>query len=134
MARRTQNGRLGFTLVELMIAMAVISILLSVAVPQYNKALIRSKETILRQNLFALRMTIDEYTYDKGKAPQSLEDLVSAGYLRKTPYDPMTNSDRTWKIIMEDVSNTVNQAEPGIFDVRSGSDKTSLSTTPYSDW
>src|SRR5262245_23878895 len=107
MARPTRNGRLGFTLVELMIAMAVISILLSVAVPQYNKALIRSKETILKPNLFAMRTTIDEYTYDKGKAPQNLEDLISAGYLRKVPLDPMTNSDRSWKIIMEDASNAV---------------------------
>lgn len=134
MARRIRNGSLGFTLVELMIAMAVMSILLSVAVPQYNKALIRSKETILKQNLFTMRTTIDEYTYDKGKAPQNLEDLVSAGYLRKLPFDPMTNSDRSWKVIMEDASNAVNQSEPGIFDVRSTSDKVSLEGTPYAEW
>ncbi|MBI4908881.1 MAG: prepilin-type N-terminal cleavage/methylation domain-containing protein [Acidobacteria bacterium] len=134
MARLTRNGRLGFSLVELMIVMAVLGILLSVAVPQYNKALIRSKETILKQNLFTMRTTIDEYTYDKGKAPQSLEDLVTAGYLRKLPYDPMTNSDRAWKVIMEDASNAVNQSEPGIFDVRSTSDKTSLEGTPYAEW
>ncbi|MBL8177050.1 MAG: prepilin-type N-terminal cleavage/methylation domain-containing protein [Bryobacterales bacterium] len=134
MVHRTRNGRLGFTLIELMIAMAVISILVSAAVPLYNKALIRSKETILRQNLFTLRTVIDEFTYDKGKAPQTLEDLVTAGYLRKIPIDPMTGNERSWQIIMEDASNTVNQAEPGIFDVRSGSDKTSLEGTPYSEW
>jgi general secretion pathway protein G len=117
-----------------MIVMAVISILLSVAVPLYNKALMRTKETILRQNLFSMRTVIDEYTYDKGKAPQTLEDLVTAGYLRKVPIDPMTSSDRSWKIIMEDASNAVNQNEPGIFDVRSGSEKTSLEGTPYSEW
>jgi general secretion pathway protein G len=134
MVHRIRSGRAGFTLIELMIAMAVISILVSAAVPLYNKALIRSKETILRQNLFTLRTVIDEYTYDKGKAPQTLEDLVTAGYLRKIPIDPMTGNDRGWQIIMEDASNTVNQSEPGIFDVRSGSDKTSLEGTPYSEW
>lgn len=134
MVQRIRSGRAGFTLIELMIAMAVISILVSAAVPLYNKALIRSKETILRQNLFTLRTVIDEYTYDKGKAPQTLEDLVTAGYLRKIPIDPMTGNDRGWQIIMEDASNTVNQSEPGIFDVRSGSDKTSLEGTPYSEW
>ncbi|MCS7023776.1 MAG: type II secretion system GspH family protein [Bryobacteraceae bacterium] len=133
MARHIRNGR-AFTLIELMIAMAVVSILVSVAVPMFNKALIRGKETILRQNLFAMRTVIDEYTYDKGKAPQTLEDLVTAGYLRKIPIDPITNSDRTWRIIMEDASNAVNQSEPGIFDVRSGADKMSLEGTPYSEW
>ena len=134
MVHRTRSGRFGFTLIELMIAMAVISILVSAAVPLYNKALMRSKETILRQNLFTLRTVIDEFTYDKGKAPQTLEDLVTAGYLRKIPVDPATGSDRSWQIIMEDASNTVNQSEPGIFDVRSGSDKISLEGTPYSEW
>ncbi len=134
MAHRTRSGRLGFTLIELMIAMAVISILVSAAVPLYNKALMRSKETILRQNLFTLRTVIDEFTYDKGKAPQTLEDLVTAGYLRKIPIDPLTGNERSWQIIMEDASNTVNQSEPGIFDVRSGADKVSLEGTPYSEW
>jgi general secretion pathway protein G len=77
---------------------------------------------------------IDEYTYDKQKAPQSPQDLVSEGYLRQVPVDPMTQSADTWKVIMEDASNTVSQSEPGIFDVRSGSDKTSLEGTPYSEW
>ncbi|MCC6367413.1 MAG: type II secretion system protein [Bryobacterales bacterium] len=135
MVNLVKNFKLrGFTLIELMIAMAVISILLSVAVPQYNKALVRSKETILRQNLFTMRNVIDEYTYDKGKAPQTLDDIVQAGYLRKVPVDPMTGTDQSWKIIMEDPSNTVDQSEPGIFDVRSGSDKTSLEGTPYAEW
>jgi general secretion pathway protein G len=134
MARRTRTGKAGFTLIEIMMVMAIISILVSVAVPLYQKALIRSKETILKQNLFTLRTVIDEYTYDKQKAPQTLEDLVTAGYLRRIPMDPMTGSDRSWKIIMEDATNTVNQSEPGIFDVRSGSDQTSLEGTAYSEW
>ncbi len=89
---------------------------------------------MLRNNLFSLRTVIDEYTYDKQKAPQTLQDLVSDGYLRQIPMDPITNTADSWKIIPEDQSNTVNQTEPGIFDVRSGSDKTSLEGTPYSEW
>jgi general secretion pathway protein G len=124
----------GFTLVEMMIVMAIIAVLMSIAVPIYTRSITRSKESVLKNNLFTLRTVIDEYTYDKQKAPQSLNDLVSDGYLRIVPVDPMTGNADSWKIIMEDASNTVNQSEPGIFDVRSGSDKTSLEGTPYSDW
>ena len=133
MARRIQSGNRGFTLIELMIVMTVISILMSVAVPMYSKALVRSKETILRQNLTTMRTVIDEYTYDKGKAPQTLNDLVQAGYLRKVPIDPITGND-TWRIIMEDAISVVNQTQPGIFDVRSYSNQKSLEGTPYSEW
>jgi general secretion pathway protein G len=84
--------------------------------------------------LFTLRTVIDEYTYDKQKAPQTLQDLVSDGYLRQVPMDPITSSNESWKLIMEDATNTVNQTQPGIFDVRSGSDLTSLEGTPYSEW
>jgi general secretion pathway protein G len=107
---------------------------MSVAIPIYSRSIQRAKESVLKNNLFTLRTVIDEYTYDKQKAPQSLQDLVSDGYLRQVPVDPMTQSADTWKVIMEDASNTVSQSEPGIFDVRSGSDKTSLEGTPYSDW
>ena len=124
----------GFTLIELMIVMAVIAILVSIAVPIYNKSITRAKESVLRNNLFTMRTVIDEYTYDKQKAPQTLQDLVSEGYLRTIPTDPMTNSSDTWKVIIEDTLNAVNQTEPGIFDVRSGSDKTSLEGTAYADW
>ena len=126
--------RLGFTFVELMIVMAIIAILLSVAIPIYNRSIIRAKESVLKNNLFTMRTVIDEYTYDKQKAPQTLQDLVSDGYLREVPLDPITGSADTWKIIQEDASNTVSQQQPGIYDVRSGSDKTSLEGTLYSDW
>lgn len=125
--------RRGFTLIELMIVMAVVAILVSIAVPVYTRSIMRAKESVLRNNLFTMRTVIDEYTYDKQKAPQSLQDLVSEGYLRKLPIDPMTGNSE-WKVIIEDMLNAVNQTEPGIFDVRSSSDKTSLEGTPYSDW
>lgn len=131
---RRSVARRGFTLVELMIVMTVISIIVSIAVPLYQKSIVRAKESVLRNNLFTLRTVIDEYTYDKQKAPQTIEDLVEAGYLRQVPVDPLTNSDSTWKLIMEDASSSVNQSEPGLFDVRSGSDRRSLDGTNYSDW
>jgi general secretion pathway protein G len=126
--------RFGFTLVELMIVMAIIAILMSVAIPIYSRSITRSKESVLKNNLFTMRTVIDEYTYDKQKAPQTLNDLVSDGYLRQIPVDPITGTADSWRVIMEDASNTVNQSEPGIFDVRSSSDKTSLEGTPYSEW
>ncbi|MGB6945991.1 MAG: type II secretion system protein [Bryobacteraceae bacterium] len=126
--------RFGFTLIELMIVMAIIAVLMAVALPIYNRSIVRSKESVLKNNLFTLRTVIDEYTYDKQKAPQTLEDLVTDGYLRQVPIDPMTGNSDSWKLIMEDASNTVNQSQPGIWDVRSGADGTSLEGTPYSEW
>ena len=131
--RRTRLQR-GYTLLELIIVMAVISVLISMAVPLYQKSLQRTKETLLKNNLFTLRTQIDEYTFDKQKAPQTLQDLVSEGYLRAVPVDPITGSDRSWRIIMEDSLSMVNQTQPGIFDIRSGSDLKSLEGTPYSEW
>lgn len=126
--------RAGFTLIELLIVMAIVSIIVSIAVPLYQKSIIRAKESVLRNNLFTLRTLIDEYTYDKQKAPQTLEDLKEAGYLRQIPMDPITGSTTSWRIIMEDGMTSASQTEPGIFDVRSGSDKKSLEGTPYNEW
>ncbi len=133
-AAQTSRRRFGFTLIELMIVMAIIAVLMAVALPIYNRSIVRSKESVLKNNLFTLRTVIDEYTYDKQKAPQSLEDLVSDGYLRQVPIDPMTGNADSWKLVMEDATNTVNQSMPGIFDVRSGAEGTSLEGTPYSEW
>jgi len=130
----SNRRRFGFTLIELMIVMAITAVLMSIAVPIYTRSIQRSKESVLKNNLFTLRTVVDEYTYDKQKAPQTLQDLVSDGYLRQVPMDPITGSNDTWKLIMEDATNTVNQTMPGIFDVRSGSDLTSLEGTPYSEW
>jgi general secretion pathway protein G len=126
-------GRAGYTLIELIIVMAVISVLLSVAVPMYTKAIQRTKETLLKQNLFTLRTVIDEYTFDKKQAPQRLDDLVDEGYLRSVPVDPMTGQP-DWRDITEDAITAVDQTAPGIWDVRSRSDQNSLEGTPYSEW
>jgi len=133
---RTRIGRrsLGFTLIELLIVMSIILILVSIAIPLYQKSIVRAKESVLRNNLFTLRTVIDEYTYDKQKAPQTLQDLVQEGYLKQVPKDPITDSNSSWRTVMEDAVQSVNQTEPGIFDVHSGSDKMGLDGTPYSDW
>ena len=124
----------GFTIIELMIVMSIVVILIGVAVPLYQRSVIRAKESILKNNLFTMRTVIDEYTYDKQKAPQTLQDLVTEGYLRDVPMDPIVGDNTSWRVIMEDAMQSVNQTEPGIFDVKSGSDKTSLDGTPYSEW
>lgn len=136
MERNTTSGkaRRGFTMIELMIVMAIVAIIVSIAVPLYQKSIVRSKESVLRNNLFTLRTVIDEFTYDKQKAPQTLQDLVTEGYLRAVPIDPITNSDSSWRIVMEDAMSAVSQNEPGIWDVRSGSDQKSLEGTPYAEW
>jgi len=132
--RSGKRSQAGFTIMELMVSMAIVLVVISVAVPLYQKSIIRAKESILRQNLFSLRTVIDEYTYDKQKAPQQLEELVREGYLRQMPLDPIVGNNSSWKVIMEDASSSASQSEPGIFDVRSSSEKTSLEGTPYSDW
>ena len=137
-----QNGRraagvrrrsLGFTFVELMVVITIIVILISMAIPIYTRSIIRAKESVLHNNLTTLRTVIDHYTYDKQKAPQSLQDLVTEGYLQKIPIDPATGN-QNWRTIMEDAAQSVNQSEPGIFDVKSSSDKIGLDGTPYSEW
>jgi general secretion pathway protein G len=123
----------GFTFVELMVVITIMVIIISMAIPIYNRSIIRAKESVRANNLMTLRMVIDQYSYDKGKAPQALQDLVSEGYLQKLPVDPMTGSNQTWRTVMEDASQSVSQSEPGIFDVHSGSDKTSLDGQAYAE-
>ncbi len=128
-----RSKRRGFTFVEMMVVITIIVILITVAIPIYQKSIIRSREAVLHNNLSTLRQVIDNYTYDKEKAPQSLDELVSDGYLKKLPLDPITNTS-DWKLVMEDATQAVNQSEPGIFDIHSTSDKISLDGTPYSTW
>src|SRR6266436_3838533 len=125
------NQRRGFTLIEILIVVSIIGILVSIAVPIYQKAILRTRESVLRNNLFSMRTVLDEYTYDKQKAPQTLQDLVTEGYLRAVPIDPMVGDNTSWKIEMEDAVRSVNQTEPGIFDIHSSSDKKSLDGSAY---
>jgi general secretion pathway protein G len=130
--RKTSQSR-GFTLLELMIVISIIMILMAIAVPIYNQSVLRTRESVLRQDLFTLRSVIDQYTLDKQKAPQSLDDLVTAGYIKKIPVDPMTGQ-ANWEPKMEEVLEAVDQQEPGISDVSSASGQTSTEGTPYSSW
>ena len=137
MEQRMQIGekrQSGFTLIELMIVMAIITVIISMAVPMYQKSILRSKESVLHNNLFTMRTVIDEYTYDKQKGPASLEDLVKEGYLRQVPMDPITGQNTSWKLIMEDSATSASSTETGIYDVRSGATRSSLEGTPYSEW
>jgi general secretion pathway protein G len=124
---------LGFTLLELMIVLSIIMILMAVAVPVYNQSIVHSREAVLRQNLFTLRNVISQYTLDKQKAPQSLDDIVQAGYLRTIPVDPMTGT-TNWEPHQEDVLLSVDQQDPGIDDVHSASNATASDGTAYSSW
>src|SRR5579863_9327137 len=124
--RSGRRRRRGFTLVETLVVLTISMIVIAMAIPQYQKAVIRSRESVLHNNLQTLRESIDHYSYDKEKAPQSLEDLVSEGYLRTIPRDPMTGTNQTWQKVMEEASQSMTQTEPGIWDVHSGSDKIGL--------
>lgn len=131
---RRRRKQLGFTLIELMIVISIMLILLSIAIPNYNQSIINSKEAVLANNLFTMRVAIDQFTLDKHRAPQSLEDLVTAGYLRQVPKDPITNSADTWQVEQEDVMNSVDQQQPGITDVKSGAEGTASDGRAYSEF
>jgi general secretion pathway protein G len=132
-SRRLRSREGGFTLVELIIVIAIISILLSIAVPKYSQSVRQANESVLKQDLFALRRSIDNYTMDKAKAPQSLEELVSAGYLRNIPKDPITNQ-QDWVPVQDDSLMSADQSEPGISDVHSASQGTASDGSAYSSW
>src|SRR6516164_10619270 len=125
MVKQAKCGRSrGFTLIELMVVISIILILVAISVPIYSQSIIRAKESVLRQNLFTLRSVISQYTLDKQKAPQSLDDIVQAGYLKQIPKDPMTG-EANWQVEQEDVLLAIDQQEPGISDVHSASNASS---------
>ena len=132
MKRRSRQR--GFTLIELMVVISIIVILMSVAIPRYQASILRARETVLRDDLYTLRSVIDQYTLDKQKAPQSLQDLVEAGYLKQLPKDPFTNTQDSWVPVTDDSIMSPDQSQPGIIDVHSGSEQNSSEGTAYSSW
>jgi general secretion pathway protein G len=117
-----------------MVVISIILILVSIAVPIYNQSILRAKEAVLRQDLFAMRSAIDQYTMDKSKAPQALQDLLHEGYLREIPKDPFTDSRTTWQVAQEDLLLSIDQNQPGITDVHSGSNRMGTDGTGYNTW
>lgn len=126
--------QLGFTLVELVVVLSIIGILLMLAVPRYATSIKNAREAVLKEDLHVMRAAIDSYTMDKQKAPQSLDDLVQEGYLKSIPEDPMTHSKDTWSTNTSDAMYSLDQTEPGIDDVHSGSQDTGSDGQPYSSW
>ncbi|QNI34639.1 prepilin-type N-terminal cleavage/methylation domain-containing protein [Alloacidobacterium dinghuense] len=124
----------GFTLVELMVVMLIISVLAAIAVPAFIASIKSAREAVLKEDLFTMRRAIDSYTMDKEKGPQSLDDLVQGGYLKEVPVDPMTHSPTTWVTATSDVLESVDQSDPGINDVHSGSEQVGSNGQPYSSW
>ena len=129
----TSRRSRGFSLIEMMIVVSLILILVSIALPVYNRSILRAKEGVLKQDLFTLRQVIDQYTMDKKKAPQALDDIVTAGYLKVVPKDPFTN-EPNWTLEQEDATEATDQQEPGIIDVHSSSNLTASDGTAYSSW
>jgi general secretion pathway protein G len=129
--RRTQSG---FTLIELMIVMLIIGILTLIAVPRFAASVRLAREAVLKEDLHVMRAAIDSYTMDKQKAPQSLDDLIQEGYLKAIPEDPMTHSKDSWVTSQSDAMHDLDQTEPGVDDVHSGSDEQDANGQPYSSW
>lgn len=131
---RPGSDESGFTLLELMIVMVVIGLLAAIAIPSYMNNVRNAKEAVLKEDLHTLRGAIDAYTVDKQKAPQTLDDLVQAGYLKVMPVDPFTRRSDSWVPVQSDTLSSLDQTQPGIDDVHSGAQLSASDGTAYSSW
>lgn len=129
-----RRSHLGFTLIELMLVMSLIVVLASITISVNANAQTRAREAVLKEDLFRLRDALDQYYADKNAYPPTLDDLVSSKYLRAVPTDPFTNSSDTWQTTLSETDPANPSAVPGIFDVKSGSERVALDGTPYSTW
>jgi len=132
--RRRARTASGFTLIELLVVMSLLVILAGIGIMAHQTSLQRGKEAVLKQNLFHMRDAIDQHYADKGKYPMTLQELVSAGYLRRIPADPLTASADSWQEVMSEPDPSNPSAEPGIYDVKSGAEGLATDGTPYSEW
>ncbi|HEX7330968.1 MAG TPA: prepilin-type N-terminal cleavage/methylation domain-containing protein [Pyrinomonadaceae bacterium] len=130
--KRRDWRQAGFTLLELMIVISIIIILASITLPQYQKTILHTRETVLRDDLRKMRSLIDQFAADKGRLPQSLEEIASEGYMREVPTDPFTGQ-KDWAITTGEDPNSL-QGEQGMTDVHSSSADVSSEGTPYSEW
>ena len=124
----------GFTMIELMIVMSLIVILATMGLVQYRQSIVLSKEAVLKEDLFRLREAIDQYYADKNKYPDTLEALVTDGYLRRVPKDPFTNSDGSWQSVPAEPDSNNLTTQPGVYDVKSGSEEVAIDGSRYADW
>ena len=131
MARRASSG---FTLIELMIVMALIVVLAGIGLATHTNSQTRAREAVLKEDLFRMRDAIDQYSADRAAYPASLDDLVTGRYLRAIPVDPFTDSADTWQTIMSEMNAADLSAQPGIFDVKSGSDRMAMDGSQYAEW
>jgi general secretion pathway protein G len=124
----------GFTLIELMIVMVIIGLLAAIAVPMYVQSIRHAKEAVLKEDLQTMRAAIDAYTVDRQKSPQSLDDIVQAGYLKSMPKDPFTNRTDTWVTGQDETLQAIDQTDQGINDVHSGAQEVGTDGSTYSSW
>ena len=124
----------GFTIIELLVVLALISILATMGLAQYRNGVVHAREAVLKTDLFDLRDAIDQYYADKGTYPSTLDALVSDGYVRRIPVDPFTSAADTWQAVPSEPDPNNPAAPVGIYDVKSGSDQTALDGTKYADW
>ena len=130
----SRDGDSGFTLIELIIVMTIIGLLTAIAIPSYLNSVKKAREAVLKEDLHTMRSAIDSYTVDKEQAPQSLDDLVQAGYLKAIPQDPMTNRTDTWITGTSDTLTSISETQGGIDDVHSGAQGLASDGTSYNEW